>query len=688
MKKTDASKFILIPILCFMALGLNAQGFTDVSLSAGVSVTHDGTSDLFIGSGAAWFDYNNDGDLDLYVTMRTTANYLYRNDGGGTFTDVASSLAVQDAAGDGAGVVVADFNNDGYKDIYLANSSGDILFKNNNGTSFTDITVLAGLDVTGPSRGTSATWGDYDNDGFLDLYVSHHLPTDVSAPGATQQDYLFHNDGNETFTDVSDLFVTNDLLGYGFIGSWTDIDLDGDLDIVLVNDCPFFPPGEPGNYTGTKIFRNDSGTNGVNDWTFTEISATALPPSTCDHGMGLAIGDYDHDGDFDFFYTDIGEVNLYRNDGGTFTNVTTPAEVGGQPVNYFSWGSSFFDYNLDGWQDIIIAFGSYSSNSVTEPRANQLFENDGDGTFTDVASTMGMADIEKTRTCVFGDYDNDGDPDVYQVNYGEVCRLKRNDNNNGNNWLNVTLIGIDSNRDGIGSNIKLTDGDGVIQYFETRSGSNLGGGDAIDAYFGLGAAATITELEITWPSGIVQTLNNLTINQTEEVTEDVPLPIEMDVFNAQAHENEIFLDWRTLSEFENAYFNIQRSNNGRNFQNIGQVAGNGNTSSISSYQFIDKTPLPGDNYYRLEQTDYDGSTSISPIKQVRFSLEGQIKLLVVPNPVINKQFEVIFTTLDREVTLEIVDVFGKIIKKENLTTESAETRKTIFTPRLAAGMYF
>lgn len=675
---------------------LLAQGFTDVTVAAGIKdplnpvlpLVHDGDeiSDMNVGSGAAWFDFDNDDDLDLYITMRNGANFLYRNNGNNTFTDVAFSMGVQDAAGDGAGVAIADFNNDGYQDIFLANCSGDVLFKNNSGTSFTDITATSGLDASGPSRGTSASWGDYDNDGNLDLYVSQHIPVDVDAPGATQQDYLFYNNGNETFTNVSGHFNINDLLGYGFIGGWTDIDLDNDLDLVLINDCPFFPPDEPGNFTGTLIFRNDGGTDPISDWTFTEISATALPPSTCDHGMGLAIGDYDRDGDFDLFYTDIGEVSLYRNNGGTFSNETAAADVDGQDPQHYSWGCSFFDYNLDGFQDIVVAFGALQMPSSTDNWKNQLFENDGDGTFTDVGPTTGMDDSTKTRNNIFGDYDNDGDPDVFVINYGEAFMLKRNDNNNGNNWLKVKLVGNDSNKDGIGSKIKLTDGDGVIQYFETRSGSNLGGGDAIDAYFGIGTATSITELEVTWPTGEVQTVSNVAINQTEEVVEDVPLPVELINFTGKSREHDILLEWATAIEINNDHFKLQKSLDGRDFENIATVFGNGTTNSPSYYEHVDQNPFGGENYYRLEQFDKDGQSSYSPVILVRFPVLDPA-VAVIPNPVNDGKINVRYNAPDDEVSLELFNILGKRFYGETIDNDGNVYTKTINASNLAPGIY-
>ena len=502
--------------------------FSDVSVSAGIDLTHDGWSvgGMGLGTGAAWFDYDNDGDLDLYLTMRAGANRLYQNNGG-TFTDVAAAAGVQDAGHDGSGVAVADYNNDGCKDLYLANNNEDVLYKNNCDGTFTDVTNTSGSDISvmQQARGTSASWGDYDDDGLVDLYVSNHAGLDgATIPGGTARqqakDYLFHNNGDDTFTDVSDMLLgVTDREGMSFIGAWNDFDRDGDLDIYLIKDCPF------SDTSPMKLWRNDGGTDGLTDWTFTEVSASANA-DYCQNGMGVAVGDYDRDGDMDYFYTDngsSGDINptragtiLLANDGdGTFTDATNAANVSS---TLFSWGANFLDYDLDGWLDLYMAAGRVFIEQTPDP--NVLWSNDGDGTFSNVSATSGVDDPEHGRSPVFADYDGDGDPDLFLVNHGGTFRLFQNDNTNGNNWLIVDLEGTTSNRDGIGAWLELTTPDGVTQHYETRSGSSLGGGDDMGAYFGLGTNASITSLTINWPSGTVQTLTSLGINQRVLITED------------------------------------------------------------------------------------------------------------------------------------------------------------------------
>jgi len=304
---------------------------------------------------------------------------------------VAAALGVADASHDGSGVSAADYDNDGDLDLYLANGDNDVLFKNQltetSTATFTDATATAFPGITTPQRGTSASWGDYDKDGFLDLYVTNHQP--IAGTGAGSQDRLFHNNGNGAFTDVSNLLLGGDangdgfddnLGGYGFIAGWTDYDKDGDLDIFLINDCPFGPEG-------TKLFRNDGGSDPL-AWNFTEVSAS-IGAADCRNGMGIAVGDYDRDSWPDYFYTNIHSPLLLHNNGSTFTDVTAAAGldqdvVPGTGNKRVTWGTIFFDYDLDGFVDLCVAAGTLGTSSATDPQPNFLYHNDGNGiSFTD-----------------------------------------------------------------------------------------------------------------------------------------------------------------------------------------------------------------------------------------------------------------------------------------------------------------
>ncbi len=585
--------------------------FTDVTLSTLGNVTHTESAapDTRIGTGAAWFDYDRDGDLDLYMTNRVGANHLWRNDGGGVFIDVAAAVGAADASHDGSGVAVADYDNDGDLDIYLANGDDDVLLKNQltetGAATFIDVTATAFPGITTPQRGTSASWGDYDNDGYLDLYVTNHKEIDGSGTGT--QDRLFHNNGDGTFTDVSYLLGLENLGGYGFIAGWTDYDNDGDLDIFLINDCPYGP-------IGTKLFRNDGGTDPL-AWTFTEVSAS-VGAADCRNGMGIAVGDYDRDGWLDYFYTNIGSPLLLHNNGGTFTDVTAAAGLDDGVVpetgkDRVTWGTIFFDYDLDGFLDLCIAAGTLKPDGTadTDPQPNLLYHNNGNGTFTDVSASSGIDDTGRGRTIVMGDYDNDGDPDLFLVDYGEQVHLFRNDvaNTTGHHWLIVDLRGAGpplSNRDGVGAKIKLTTPDGVVQHWETRSGDSLGGGSDLGAYFGLNSNTLVSQVQVTWPSGTVQTVTHLAADQRMTIVEAAQLP-QITVTSPNGGETWIKGTTQTISWTDNISGNVK----------IRLLKGSGvaaiiaaSTPSNGSFDWTVPTSLATGNNYKVEIDSLDDRT--------------------------------------------------------------------------------
>ena len=677
-----------------MATPVAAQPFfTDVTDAVGVTFTHppgpDGLpEDEHVGTGAAWADFDGDGDLDLYVTARQGSNRLYRNNGDGTFTDVAAAANAGDASHDGAGVAVADYDNDGDLDLYLANSDEDVLLENQRietgATTFVDVTAtaLAGLPID--ERGTTATWGDYDGDGFLDLYIAHHkhLLEVSGVDDRSGDDYLLYNNGDGTFSDATGLLKSGDFRGeyeratddyvpgpdgrddaiggWGFIGGWTDYDGDGDLDIFLVNDCPYGP-------VKTRIFRNDGGTDGLNDWTFTQAAEDA-DAAHCINGMGLAVGDYDRDQRPDIFYTNIGSAILLRNEGdGTFEDVTRTAGVKEDRVasnnhQRLSWGANFFDIDLDGWLDLFVATGALAKPSWIDPQPNITYLNNQDGTFTNISEASGLADTTRARTSVFGDYDQDGDPDLYLVNYDDPAFLFRNDHpaTGANHWLQIELEGTTSNRNGIGAKLYLTMPDGGIQFWEMRSGSSLGGGDDLAAYFGLGSQTRATSLEIHWPSGVQQTVADLDADQRLRIVEEGPLPVELVSFTARADGEAVRLNWQTASEVGNAGFELQHSRDGHRWQAIGWQEGAGTTTAPQHYQAHLSELAPGTHHFRLRQVDVDGRARLSRVVELQVGMPTAYQLSAAyPNP-FNPQTQLTLTVAQpQRVRAAVYDVRGR-----------------------------
>ncbi len=496
--------------------------FSNVAVAAGISHTHTTAAACApaIGVGAAWADVDNDGDQDLYTTDRDGSNHLYRNEGDTSgdgivdFSDVASALGIDHSGEDSFATVFVDYDNDGDSDLFVANASGNTLWENQlietGGVSFVDVTATAGLSDSG--RIQTATWGDVDNDGNLDVYYAKHM---TCVGDGT--DRLFRNNGDGTFTDWTtylcsggDPATCDDVNGLGFAAGMLDYDGDGDTDIYLVND------NIAGNFQPNKLFRND-GSDGGSGWVFTEVGAAAGADASV-NGMGLGIGDYNNDGWLDLAFSDAGPAHLLLNDGdGTFTDVSDSSGVTAGTADGVSWGSAFLDYDNDGWQDLFYVQGSIAIDS---PIANALLRNQGDGSFVNVSNETGMGDTQRGRNVSLADFNNDGWVDAFVGNYDGTPLLMRNESvsiGNTNEWLTITVEGTESNRDAIGAVISVTTGAGTQTQLIT-SGGQHGGGSQKAAFFGLGTATSAT-VTVTWPNGVVEDLGSLTSGQAVHLIE-------------------------------------------------------------------------------------------------------------------------------------------------------------------------
>ncbi|MGQ0600217.1 MAG: FG-GAP-like repeat-containing protein [Anaerolineales bacterium] len=494
--------------------------FTDVSRKAGV--TNNRVVSLELAIGQAWGDYDNDGWVDLYVTDPAGPNTLYRNNGDGTFalSPLKEQVALPQAYS--AGATFVDFDNDGWRDLFVANWGLKTLFRNEGGKRFVNITEQAGIRDTGNSK--SASWGDFDNDGFLDLYIANwSCYPKCGRPMEGDVDRLYHNNGDGTFSDVSS-YLGGSLNGAGFIASFNDYDNDGDTDLYLVND-------EFINGIGNKLWRNDgSGCGGKQSlpqenreavlsrplsgregWCFTQVAREAGADSRL-FGMGLAVGDYDNDGDLDYYYSNVGPMELLQNQGdGTFREVADAAGV--QTPNAIGWGAVFFDYDNDGWRDLYLAVADTTNHK--DIAANQLFRNNADGTFTEVVCSNEASDVRPSLGVAYADYDRDGWVDLAVGNMDEGYRLYRNQSGQTatNHWLSLELVGAGRvNRDAVGARVYVSTTDGPQQMQDVINGSSLGAGNELAQYFGLGAAERAT-VAIRWPDGAQQTFENVAADQ-------------------------------------------------------------------------------------------------------------------------------------------------------------------------------
>ena len=505
---------------------------TDVTAELGLAGNPE-TQDYYDGSGlgAAWGDYDGDGDMDLYVTS-DGPDILYRNDGD-AFTDVAVDAGLTTLC-NSYGAAWADYDNDGDLDIYVVCRSADdhadlahvateanLLYRNNGDATFTNVATDAG--VAAVAHGAGAVRADYDMDGWLDLYVANWGVGDFQAMTATTEaNLLYRNNRDGTFTDMAeaagvtgrsgffdmDRSLTTELSGLSFMGLWSDFDNDGDPDLL---EC-----SEQG---AASLFQN------LGDGTFSDVTEVAgmMLRGSC---MGVDSGDYDRNGFLDIYWTNFRENYLWKADGqGRYVESAKDAGVADELVG---WAAEFIDFDNDGWLDIyvvngvigmpveITGEGNGHGKSVVEP--NALYRNNGDGTFADVTALAGFGHSGVGRGTAVADYDNDGDLDIYLVNADGPNVLYRNEIGSLNNWLKLRFIGETSNARGVGVRVRLDTG-AWSQIAEVKSGSGYLSGNDPGLFFGLGDAEVATTIVVEWPSGAVQTLRDIDANQALTVQE-------------------------------------------------------------------------------------------------------------------------------------------------------------------------
>ena len=510
--------------------------FVNVAFSAGLRspvvygpVDHNDYVVESMGCGAAFLDYDNDGWQDIVqLTGRRLESTpagaiirLYRNNRDGTFADVTGKSGLGQSVW-ASGITVADYDNDGYDDLFITCWGQNLLFHNNGDGTFTDVTAKAGLIHPGIRYGTGCTWIDYDRDGKLDLFVCHYLvfdqekiPVRGKDPGCSylgvpvycgpaglpqESCRLYHNNGDGTFTDVSrESAISAVKAGYALTAAAADFDGDGWPDIYVACDT-----------SPSLLFHNNR------DGTFTEQGLEAGVSLSEDgqeqSGMGLATGDFDTDAHLDIFKTHFrGDTNvLYRNNGkGYFRDVTIRAGLGVE-TRYVCWGAGIVDLDNDGLPDLFFTTGMvYPEVERKSPDApyktpSVIFRNLGDGKFEELRDLAGpgIAESHSSRGVAFGDFDNDGDIDILMVNLNEPPSLLRNDVSGTNHWLKVLLIGVASNRSAIGAQVVAAYGERRQAQAVLAQSSYLSVNDR-RLHFGLGSSATAS-LEIRWPNGAVE----------------------------------------------------------------------------------------------------------------------------------------------------------------------------------------
>jgi hypothetical protein len=505
------------------------------------------------GTGVAIFDYDNDGWPDIFIVNGTTldpipgktppTNHLYHNNHDGTFTDVTEKSGLAHT-GWGQGVCVGDYDNDGYEDLFVTYYGKNVLYHNNGDGTFTDVSEKAGVAGTGKDWGTGCAFVDYDRDGKLDLFVSNYVDFDLKTapkPGERasclwkgvpvmcgprglpwRSNILYHNRGDGTFEDVTKQAKIDKTDGhYAFSVSTLDYDDDGWPDIFVACDS-----------TPSILYHNNR------DGTFTDVAVIAGAAFNEDGkeqaGMGSTIGDFNGDGRLDIFKTNFSDdtSTLYRNNGdGTFDDATFAAGLG-LHTQYLGWGTMFFDFDNDGWPDLLLVNGhvypevdkQHLGSDYEEPRI--LYHNDGHGKFVDISATAGPGITTKSssRGMAIGDLWNDGILSAVVSNMNELPSLLVNQVRTPNHWVAIKTVGTKSNRDGIGARIRVHAGTRTW-VDEVRSGSSYDSNSDMRVHFGLGSAAKIDWVEIRWPSGLTERFDGLTVDKIHTLKEGTGTPV-------------------------------------------------------------------------------------------------------------------------------------------------------------------
>ncbi|MCG3118998.1 MAG: hypothetical protein ALAOOOJD_01321 [bacterium] len=498
-------RFLCTALILFASHAmLNAQPFTKIT-------TGQIATDLRDASGASWIDYDGDGDLDLFTSNRAVANYLYRNAGNGSFPRVnAGSLTTINSIGNSW----ADYDNDGDLDVFTVGFSS-VLHRNQGNGTFANVTTAALGLASANLAGWGCAWADFDNDRHVDLVIAHA----AGSLGTSLPNFLFRNKGDGTFERITNSPVVTGLAPYT-VPTWSDFDQDGDQDLFIGSG--------PANGTRARdyLYRNQLKQTGAA--TFERITESPLGTDLADGQVWNWI-DYDNDGDLDAYLTNyIGNVAaglrnfFYRNDGGTYTSITNGAIATDAGL---SLGQVWGDFDNDGDLDVFVA--EDNNNGA----ANKFYQNNGNGTFTRILTAPFTTDIAPSWGATGGDFDNDGDldlfiPNVFRPAIQAPPHFYRNDLSNNNHWVKLKLVGTSSNRDGIGAKIRakaMINGSAYWQLREASSQNTFCGQNSPEIHCGFGNAATIDSLRIEWPLGQVDVYTGVQTNTVYQAVEGAGL---------------------------------------------------------------------------------------------------------------------------------------------------------------------
>jgi hypothetical protein len=541
-------------LLVLIIHSVHGQEAPFTRITVGQVVTDGGDS-----TGVSWADYDQDGYLDLFVSnFGTPRNFLYHNNGDETFTRVDSAPITTDIM-NAEGCVWADVDNDGDLDLFVAVGLGgnDVLYRNDGGGVFTRLANIPPVRSGGYSRG--GAWADYDNDGRVDLFVVNEK---------SSRNFLFHNDGSNSFMRILTGAIATDI-GNSYGCAWADYDDDGYQDLFVAN-----------NGARNLLYHNEG--NG----TFLKITNSAVVTNIA-NSAGCAWGDYDNDGYLDLFVANLGQKNfLYHNNGDGSFSLVTDSGIG-QEASY-SWGGVWADFDNDGHLDLFVANGQPNGTGAKD----FLYRNRGDGTFEKLTKGSLVNDSSAGDGSAWGDYNNDGFLDLFVSNINGQNNLLYRNNGNSNHWLTAQCEGRISNRSAIGTRLELSaeiDGAQVRQIREISAGSGYDSQNSLLTHFGVGQTTNILGLRVRWPSGIVQRLANLGVDQRLTLREPSRIPtnlrIEQGVFKA---------------DFDGGPSSIYDVEVSENFSKWTVLMSLTNAGSPASFADV-LTATPGSRFYRVKE---------------------------------------------------------------------------------------
>ena len=545
--------FWLASLCTVVSFAIQAQHFVQGQDETGINhfSNHNG---LFMGGGAAWIDYDNDGDEDLYLTSGDAMDHFYENNGDGTFTEkgVEVGLVITDFIFT-TGVIVGDIDNDGFKDLFVTTDFSDLesphknlLFRNNGDGTFSEIWEEEGVADKAYSMG--ATFLDFNQDGLLDIYVVNYIRDGdfiydannviIGFAHTCYRNTLYLNQGDNEFLEVAVTHNLNDS-GCSLAVTISDFDTDGDADIYLANDFGEF-------ILPNSLYQNNNGN-------FEDV-APLLEADISMYGMGITVGDVDMDRDMDFYVTNFGKNVLLENNQTVFTEIGSEAGVADEwvfqdSVQAIGWGTAFLDIDNDMDLDLYVANGfvpgpsAILSTGTGQP--DRLFINDGIGNFTEVSEGYGTTNTQEARGVSFADYDNDGDLDIVSVVLNipqnianPQTKIFKNNLGNEKNWLQVTLEGTEINRDAIGSRLSLHLGNTVLER-EVNGGSSHCSFNSSKIHFGLDDVEVVDSLVVTWTGGEkTETVYDIAANQLIHIVEDTTVivpPVSTQDWNAVSY---------------------------------------------------------------------------------------------------------------------------------------------------------